>query len=155
MATATEAAFYISFKSSTEIGTRLVPYFYLYEEIGRPIKNYTFAILFCSLAGPLDIDKLMNNKALNDLLEMTNYGETSSFLGNQIERWASLHVSDFEWNDFTLVYQKAIERTEDIADETDRLMRKAISKGYSVKEMIPALSPLGELNDAFQKWPLI
>ena len=146
---------YLLKKSPEDIATRLVPYFYYFEHMGKPIKNYSFAILYCSLAGPCKVEKIRENKALLDLLKKTNYGTTSPNLGYQLEDWGNEYVSDSESYNFAKLAQLAILRTDEIADMCDILIRKAIREDYSLEDMFPELTPYGRYNRRERTWPII
>ena len=149
-----KASQYLLETSAEDIAIRLVPYFYLYQYIGKPIKNYAFAITFCSLAGPFNPSKLMKDETLKDLLKITNYGTTSPNLGSQIENWVSRNISEDDWDVFLTLDHICALRVDEIADIADALQIQVRREDYLVGEMIPELVPLGNYN-AGRRWPRI
>lgn len=141
--------------NTEEIGIRLVPYFYYFEHIGKPVKNYSFIILFCSLAGPFSLVNVQENKSLLHLLTMTNYGTRSPQLGDQIGSWARKYVAKSEWNSFKELVDCTFYKIDEIADATDILMQKTIDQNYFIGEIIPEIVPFGKYNKWGRNWPII
>lgn len=155
MITIKEAARYVALTPAEEIAIRLVSYFYLYEYMGKPIKNYTFAITYCALGGPFNPVKLSKDEALLDLLNISNYGTTSPNLGNQIDYWAGKYIStEDDWNGYIKLANFSNARTNEIADIVDVMLRQVQRDDYLLGEMIPEFAPLGHLNGG-RRWPRI
>ena len=155
MLTIEAAALYVALTPAEEIAVRLVPYFYLYEYMGKPIKNYTFAISYCALGGPFSPVKLSKDEALLDLLNISNYGTTSPDLGSKIHYWAEKYISsegDCNWYIQLANFSNA--RTNEIADIVDVMLRQVQRDDYLLGEMIPEFAPLGYLNGG-KRWPRI